>query len=161
MTAPLLAGCSNLGPVSWGEEAGGGGAAMANGAAAASGETVRTGSISTPLIAGTVTVIAEHQATARQAQLTTERATAWLTRNHVPATRLTHRHHPRQARRYIAVDTSGDGRSSPQARRSVMIFDTEAQRVVGNSVYDVQTPPDLGTIARFDTYAAQYIGTGQ
>jgi len=41
-----------------------------------------------------------------------------------------------------------------------MIFDTEAQQVVGKNVYDVQTPPPLGAVARFETYSAQYVGRG-
>ena len=148
----LLGGCSGNG-VSWGEEAGGGGAAMANGAAAASGETVRTGSISTGIIQGTVAIIAEHDATERQAQVATDRGKAWTKRRNASA-QTTGREH------YIAVDTVPDANTSPKAVKSVMIFDTEAQQVVGKDVYDVQSPPPVGAIARFETYSAQYVGPG-
>ena len=66
---------------------------------------------------------------------------------------------PRQ--RYIAVDTESDSRTSPQAQKSVIIFDTQADQVVGNNVYDVQSPPPVGASARFETYSAQYVGPGQ
>lgn len=147
--APLgLAGCSGTGGVAWGEDAGGGGGPMATGAAAASGETVRTGSISTRLISGTVAIIAEHEATERQRRVAAERGHAW-------SARTSTRHG-----RYIAVDTERDRRTSPQAQKSVMIFDTEAQQVVGKNVYDVQSPPPAGEIARFQTYSALYVGPG-
>jgi len=155
VASPLvLGGCSGTGDVKWGEEAGGGGAPMANAAGAASGANMRTGSISGQLIAGTVAIIAEHEATVRQRQVAAERGRAWTARRHAAP------EHARRYGRYIAVDTEPDTRTAPQAQKSVMIFDTEAQQVVGKNVYDVQTPPPVGTIARFETYSAQYIGPG-
>ena len=62
--------------------------------------------------------------------------------------------------RYIAVDTVKDERTTPRAQKSVMIFDTQAGQVVGNNVYDVQAPPKVGSTARFETYTAQYVGSG-
>lgn len=62
--------------------------------------------------------------------------------------------------RYIAVDTEKDERTAPQAKKSVMIWDTQAQGIVGNNVYDVQSPPPVGSTARFETYSAQYVGAG-
>jgi len=41
-----------------------------------------------------------------------------------------------------------------------MIWDTQSQTVVGNSVYDVQDTPSVGSTAKFDTYSAQYVGAG-
>jgi len=151
----LLGGCSNSDDVKWGEQAGGGGAQMAN-SAAASGETVRTGSISTRLIAGTVAIIEEHEATARQRQVAAQRGRAWTARRLASPQSAPARRHAR----YIAVDTEPDARTSPQAQKSVMIFDTGAQQVVGKNVYDVETPPAVGEIARFETYSAQYVGPG-
>ncbi len=148
----LLGGCSGSG-VSWGEEAGGGGSQMANDAAAASGETVRTGSISTQLINGAVEIIAEHEATERQRRVAAERGRAWTARRLASP-------RPVARKRYIAVDTESDSRTAPQAQKSVMIFDTEAQQVVGKDVYDVESPPPVGSVARFETYSAQYVGPG-
>jgi hypothetical protein len=152
----ILGGCSSAGDIAWGEEAGGGGSPIATGAGAASGETVRTGSISTRLISGTVAVIARRQATERQRALATQRGRAWVARR--PA--LTYTAHLGQHARYIAIDTERDSRTSPRAQQTVMLFDTEAQQVVGKNVYDVQTPPAVGSIARFETYSAQYVGPG-
>jgi hypothetical protein len=151
-TPLLLGGCSG-GGVSWGEEAGGGGAQMANDATAASGENIRTGSISTQLIAGTVSIIAEHEATERQRQVAAQRGRAWTAKKLASPQHKVHK-------RYIAVDTESDSRTAPQARKSVMIFDTEADQVVGKDVYDVQSPPPVGAFARFETYSAQYVGPG-
>lgn len=158
-----LGGCSSSGGVSWGEEAGGGGAQMAQ-AGAANGGTVRTGSIATPLINGAVYIIAVHEATARQLQIARERGRAWTARNLASAqpahAKEKAEKKPARHKRYIAVDTEPDSRTSPKAQQSVMIFDTEAQQVVGKNVYDVQTPPPLGAVARFETYSAQYVGRG-
>lgn len=62
--------------------------------------------------------------------------------------------------RYIAVDTTKDGRTSPQAAKAVMIFDTHTQEIVGNDVYDVRSTPPVGGTARFETYTAEYVGAG-
>ena len=58
------------------------------------------------------------------------------------------------------MDTARDSRTSPQAQKSVIIFDTEAQQVVGKNVYDVQSPPAVESVARFETYSAEYVGSG-
>jgi len=42
----------------------------------------------------------------------------------------------------------------------VMIWDTYAKQVVGNDCYAVNTFPPEGETARFDTFAAVYIGDG-
>ena len=60
----------------------------------------------------------------------------------------------------IAVDTVKDERTTPQAKKAVMIWDTQAETLVGNNVYDVQAPPPLGAAAKFDTYSAEYVGSG-
>jgi hypothetical protein len=42
----------------------------------------------------------------------------------------------------------------------VMIYDTQTDQVVGNDVYDVKQAPKEGTISKYDTYSAEYVGTG-
>jgi hypothetical protein len=42
----------------------------------------------------------------------------------------------------------------------VMIWDTQSETIVGNNVYDVQAPPAVGSTAKFETYSAQYVGSG-
>ena len=62
--------------------------------------------------------------------------------------------------RYIAVDTEKDEHTAAGAKKSVMIWDTQSQEVVGNNVYDVKSPPAVGSTAKFDTYSAEYVGSG-
>ena len=62
--------------------------------------------------------------------------------------------------RYIAVDTEKDKNTAAGAKKSVMIWDTQSQEVVGNNVYDVKSPPPVGSTAKFDTYSAEYVGSG-
>src|SRR4029434_4129617 len=63
--------------------------------------------------------------------------------------------------RYIAVDTEKNEQTSAGAKESVMIWDTQSQQVVGNNVYDVKSPPPVGSTAKFDTYSAEYVGSGR
>jgi hypothetical protein len=62
--------------------------------------------------------------------------------------------------RYIAVDTEKDERSAPTAKKTVMVYDTETEAVATNNVYDVKTPPPVGSTTKFDTYSAEYVGSG-
>ena len=62
--------------------------------------------------------------------------------------------------RYVAIDTVKDKRSAPGTKKDVMIWDTQAETLIGNGVYDVQDVPQIGSTAKFDTYSAQYVGTG-
>jgi len=62
--------------------------------------------------------------------------------------------------RYIAVETPKDKRSVPGTKKDVMIWDTQSEALVGNSVYDVTETPRLGSTSKFETYSAQYVGNG-
>ena len=62
--------------------------------------------------------------------------------------------------RYIAVDTERGQASSPKAKKTVMIYDTQTQKVANNSAYDVEKAPSVGTTAKIDTYSAEYVGSG-
>ncbi len=42
----------------------------------------------------------------------------------------------------------------------MIIWDTQSEEVVGNNVYDVKSPPPVGSTAKFDTYSAEYVGSG-
>jgi hypothetical protein len=61
---------------------------------------------------------------------------------------------------YVAVDTPKDKRSVPGTKTDIMIWDTQSESLVGNDVYDVENPPKLGSTAKFETYSAQYVGSG-
>jgi hypothetical protein len=152
----LLTGCENMSPEANGAVFGTGAGILAGGlaraAGASTGEAVAIG-LATGAVAGvTAYVIAKHKATERQRQYAEERAR--LAYQNAPP--------PRQASyrksRYIAVDTVREQNSS--GAKSVMIYDTATQQVVGNNVYDVKQPPKEGTVSKFDTYSAEYVGTG-
>jgi hypothetical protein len=152
----LLTGCENMSPETNGVVFGTGAGILAGGLASAAGaspsEAVAIG-LATGAVAGvTAYVIAKHKATERQRRYAEERA------------RLAYENASAQRRaryrktRYIAVDTVREKDSS--GAKSVMIYDTQTQQVVGNNVYDVKQYPKQGTVSKFDTYSAEYVGTG-
>jgi hypothetical protein len=152
----LLTGCENMSPAANGAVFGTGAGILAGGLARAAGastsEAVAIG-LATGAVAGvTAYVIAKHKATERQRQYAEERAR--LAYENAPP--------PRRAQykktRYLAVSTVREKDSS--GAKSVMIYDTQTQQVVGNNVYDVKQAPKEGTVSKFDTYSAEYVGTG-
>ncbi|HZJ14717.1 MAG TPA: hypothetical protein VFD27_06695 [Chthoniobacteraceae bacterium] len=60
--------------------------------------------------------------------------------------------------RVIAVATERDAKTDPKAARAVMLWDTSAQQIVGNKVYDIESEPPRGADVRFETQAASYLG---
>jgi hypothetical protein len=158
-TALAFTGCSSLTP---GENAAvfGTGAAIAGtGIARAAGlggwESLAVGAAAGGVAAGIAYVVAKHRATERQRRIAEQRARVYVGRV-AKKTSTTKKKKPR----YIAVDTVKDERSSPKAKKAVMIYDTQSEEFVGNNVYDVQSTPRVGTTAKFDTYSAEYVGTG-
>jgi hypothetical protein len=128
------------------------GGAAAGGIASASGASTGE-AIATGVAAGAVTyIIAKREATERQRRIAEERARAAYAAHQAAL--------KKRKVRYIAVDTEKDNRTSPNAKKSVMIWDTQSQEVVGNNVYDVKSPPAVGATAKFDTYSAEYVGSG-
>lgn len=156
VTGLFLTGCENLSPAENGALFGAGAGALAGGVAKAAGastsQAVAIG-LATGAVAGvTAYIIAKHKATERQRRIAEERAR--LAYENAPA--------PRKAQyrkqRYIAVDTVREKDSS--GAKSVMVYDTQTQQVVGNNVYDVKQSPKEGSISKFDTYSAEYVGGG-
>lgn len=159
VSALLATGCSNLSP---GENAavfGGAGGALAGGiaraAGASTGESIAIGMASGAVIAATTYIIAKHQATERQRRVAEERARIYFERNQKRRAEL-----KKKRVRYIAVDTERNEKTSPKAKKSVMIWDTQSERFVGNNVYDVESTPSVGKTAKFESYSAQYVGSG-
>lgn len=132
---------------------------ISRGSMTSTGEGLATGASSGAMISATVHVIGKYKASERQRAVVVRRATAVVAKKRAAAP-TTAGHTARHTPRYIAVDTVRDERTSPQAKKAVMIWDTQAQEVVGNDVYDVQTPPPVGSTARFETYSAEYVGAG-
>jgi hypothetical protein len=100
-----------------------------------------------------ITIVAIHRATERQRQAAREQARF--------AQQLIEQHGTRGVKRsrYIAVATLREPES--EGAKSLMIFDTQTDQVVGNRVYDVKTEPKTGQVSKFETYSAEYVGTGR
>jgi hypothetical protein len=152
----IVTGCADLTPLQNAGIFGAAGGAAAGGIAhatgASTGQSVAIGAATGAAIAAVTYVIAKRQATERQHRIAEERAQrAYAERKSQLKARRT---------RYIAVDTVKDEHTSPGAKKSVMIWDTQSQEVVGNNVYDVKSPPPVGSTAKFDTYSAEYVGSG-
>jgi hypothetical protein len=154
-------GCANLTP---GENAaifGSGAGILAGGlarrAGMSTGEAMATGAAVGAVVAITTYIIAKHQADARQRQVAAQRGRIASQRI---AKRSTSSSSKKKKPRYIAVDTVKNEKTSPKAKKAVMIYDTQSGNVVGNNVYDVQSPPAVGQTAKFDTYNAEYVGSG-
>ncbi len=153
-------GCADLTPLQNAGVFGAAGGATAGGIARASGastgESIAIGAATGAVVAAVTYIIAKHQATERQHRIAEERA------QRAYAEMSAKRKAEMKARktRYIAVDTEKNEKTAPGAKKSVMIWDTQSEQVVGNNVYDVKSPPPVGSTAKFDTYSAEYVGSG-
>ena len=107
-------------------------------------------------IVQTQTMFIRQKATKEQMQVAQQRATVFYTRL-APEKKAVLK---KKKVRYIAVDTVRSEKTSPKAKRTVMIWDTQAAALANNDVYDLETPPAVGQTAKFDTYAAEYVGKG-
>jgi hypothetical protein len=99
-------------------------------------------------------IIAKYEATALQRKIADERARKTF-----------HAMPPEKKKalkakkvRYLAVDTQKDERF--KGHKAVMLWDTQAESIVGNQVYDVQAPPAVSSTAKFETFASEYVGGG-
>ena len=158
--ALLAAGCENMTP---GENAAvfGGGAgilagSLARAAGASTGESIAIGAATGAVVGLTAYIIAKHQASERQRKIAEQRARVYYGRLS-PEKKVALK---KKKVRYIAVDTEKDEHTSPKAKKAVMIWDTQSESVAGNNVYDVQSTPAVGSTAKFDTYSAEYVGSG-
>lgn len=138
--------------------------------------------IAIPVTAGAIAVaavgayiIAKHQASERQRKIAEERARLYLARQEAlerqealarqeasrksaqQPTRTTAKRKTTKPR-YIAVTTVKEQNS--KGKDQVMIFDTQSNEIVGNNVYDLKSSPKVGQTTKFDTYTAEYVGTG-
>jgi hypothetical protein len=101
-----------------------------------------------------ITIVAVHEATERQRQVAQEQG-------HFAYHQLIEQHKTRGVKEshYIAVATVREPDS--KGAKSLMIFDTQTDQVVGNHVYNVKTEPKTGQVGKFEAYSAEYVGTGQ
>jgi len=108
------------------------------------------------VIAATIYFIARYEATERQrevAEMRARRAYAGMPQKRKTAMKA-------KKVRYIAVDTEKGPKTSPKAKKTVMIYDTETQKIATNTAYDVEKAPTVGTTAKIDSYSAEYVGSG-
>ena len=154
--AIFAGGCAGLTPEQNAGVFGATGGTLAGSIARASGmgtgESIATGVAAGAVIGAVTYIIAKHEASERQKRIAEMRARrVYEARKAKLAAHKT---------RYIAVDTEKDEKTSASAKKSVMIWDTQSQEVVSNEVYDVKSPPAVGTTAKFDNYSAEYVGSG-
>lgn len=163
----VAAGCQNMTP---GENAAvfGGLAGAATGIAL--GASGVDSAISIPVTAGAAVlagaaayVVSKQQATAHQRQIALANAQAAVAKMEAKekkqASRATGQ--PKTKRpRFIAVDTVAAS-ESPKGTRQVMVYDTRSEQIVGSNVYNVGKTPGVGSVNRYETVSAQYVGTGR
>ena len=78
-----------------------------------------------------------------------------VTRGRAAVKKMTKRNVKPKAR-YIAVNTQRDSRAKTST--NVMIFDTQSESIIGNTVYDLNERPPTNQTVRFETYSASYFG---
>lgn len=158
--AIFATGCSGLSPEENASIAGAVGGAGAGGIARASGmstgQSIATGVAAGAVIGAVTYIIAKHEATERQRRIAEERAR----RAYAQMSAQRKANLKAKKVRYIAVDTEKNEHTSANAKKTVMVWDTQTETVAGSNVYDVQSPPPVGSTAKFDTYSAEYVGSG-
>jgi hypothetical protein len=156
----LVAACENMSPgenaAVFGTSAGVLAGGIARAAGASTGESIAIGAATGAVVAFTAYIIAKHQATERQRKIAEERARVYYA-HLAPEKKEALK---KKKVRYIAVDTEKNDQTSPKAKKAVMVWDTQSETVTNNYVYDVQTTPAVGSTAKFDTYSAEYVGSG-
>jgi hypothetical protein len=101
-----------------------------------------------------ITILAVHEATERQREVAQEQGRSAYQQFIEP-----HQAGSAKKSRYIAVATIREPGS--KGTKSLMIFDTQTEQVAGNHVYDVKTEPRNGQVIKFESYSAEYVGTGR
>lgn len=111
------------------------------------------------LAAGGAYVISKQQASERQRKIAEQRARLYMAERAAAQKKAqTAGTKQKKKPRYIAVKTVKE--SNSKGNSQVMIFDTQSNQVVGNNVYDLKSSPKVGQTSKFDTYTAEYVGTG-
>jgi len=106
-------------------------------------------------IVQTQTTLIQHEATERQRKVAQAHAITYV--KHLPPEKKVAIQ--KKKVRYIAVDTERNAQTSPKAKKVVMVWDTQSESLVGNTVYDLPDPPSVGKSIVFSTYSAEYVGT--
>jgi hypothetical protein len=112
--------------------------------------------VTAAVIAATIYFIARYEASERQREVAEMRARRSYA--HMSAQRKAGMKSRKV--RYIAVDTEKGQKTSPKAKKTVMIYDTETQKIASNTAYDVEKSPAPGSTTKIDNYSAEYVGSG-
>jgi outer membrane lipoprotein-sorting protein len=112
--------------------------------------------ITAAVVAVTIYFIARYEATEHQRQVAEMRGRQSYAR--MPEGRKVAM--KKKKVRYIAVDTEKGQKTSPKAKKTVMIYDTQTQKMASNTAYDVEKAPAVGSTAKIDNYSAEYVGSG-
>lgn len=163
----VAAGCQNMSP---GENAAvfGGIAGAATGIAL--GASGVNSAIAIPVTAGAAVlagaaayVVSKQQATARQRQIALANARAAVAKMEAREKQQSSRGAAKpkvKKPQFIAVDTVAQA-ESPKGTHQVMVYDTRSEQIVGSNVYNVGKTPGVGSVNRYETVSAQYVGTGR
>ena len=160
LTPLFFSGCQNLTPeqnaLLVGGTAGAAGTTISSALGAPAWESLAIGS-GAAVVTGVATyVIAQHEANEQQRAIAEARARQYYAQM-AESQKVEMK---KKKVRYLAVDTVNSKETSPQAKKSVMIWDTKSEQVVGSKVYDVKTTPQAGQTGQFNTYTADYIAMG-
>ena len=112
--------------------------------------------VTAAVIAATIYFLARYEATERQRQVAEVRAR----QSYARMSTQRRAEMKKKKVRYIAVDTEKGQKTSPKAKKTVMIYDTQSGRVASNTAYDVEKAPQVGSTAKIDNYSAEYVGSG-
>jgi hypothetical protein len=112
--------------------------------------------VTAAVIAATIYFIARYEADEHQRQVAEVRARRSY--SHMSAQRK--QGMKSRKVRYIAVDTERGKKTSPKAKKTVMIYDTQTQKIASNTAYDVEKSPSVGSTTKIDNYSAEYVGSG-
>lgn len=159
----LVSACENLSP---GENAAVFGAAAGLATGIPLGVSGVSPAVTIPVTAGAAVaagavayVISKQQATERQRKIAEQRARLYMAeQKQQQAAAQAASAAKKKKSRYIAVKTVKEQNNA--GKEQVMIFDTQSNEVVGNEVYDLKSTPKVGQSSKFDTYTAEYVGTG-
>lgn len=122
------------------------------------------------LAGGAAFIISKQQATARQRQIALQNARAaearllaqqkasTPTRKTSSGSVASTKKAAAQMPRYIAVDTETSSQS-PSGAKPVMVYDTQSRNLVGNDVFNLKSRPADGSVKKFDTMTAKYVGS--
>jgi len=120
------------------------------------GTAARCGAMDLARIVQTQTMLIRHRATEEQKRVAQQRAQVYYTRL-APEKKTVLK---KKKVRYLAVDTVRSKETPAKAKKTVMVWDTQSGALAGHDVYDLEAPPAIGQTAKFDTYSAEYVGSG-